>query len=362
MLQLIGKIFDPLGILGPFVIRLKILFQELWRLHLAWDEPLPNQLQTTWNACLAQLTSLQEISLPRCVFASSKRAVLQLHIFADASLAAYGTVAYVRSINENGSIHVMYLCSKNRVAPLKNDNSMELTLPKLELTAALIAARLANFLNANLNSTFDRTYLWSDSQITLQWISNDDRKFKPYVAHRVREIRRITRIADWRHCPGKENPADLLTRGINGNQLLHSSTWINGPSWLSNGSDNWPEINFIVKSSCPLLCLQVTAEAEVCTTNEPLFAIENFSCYRRIVRITAHVLRFIDRLRRKHIQTAYLSSEEIQRAETYWIKFVQSRSFHEEVAALQTGKSISKSSAILTLNPMIDENNVIHTL
>ena len=77
-----------------------------------------------------------------------------LHIFADASTKAYGAVAYLHQNKQ-----VAFTMSKTRVAPLK-----PLTLPRLELSAAVLAARLGDFIVRSLqHSHFQiNTHLWSD--------------------------------------------------------------------------------------------------------------------------------------------------------------------------------------------------------
>ena len=141
----------------------------------------------------------------------------ELHIFVDASTKAYGAVAYVKSSEADQASFVM---AKSRVAPLK-----KLTLPQLELTAALIGARLGSYLRGKLHVT--KTILWTDSQIVIHWLRSL-KQLKPYVANRVTEIKTLTRV--WRYCPTSDNPADLLTRGISANQLKTAEIWSHGPA------------------------------------------------------------------------------------------------------------------------------------
>jgi hypothetical protein len=100
----------------------------------------------------------------------------QLHIFADASIKAYGAVAYLHH-----GIEISMVVAKSRVAPLK-----KLTLPQLELMAALIGARLAKFVQRTLTQRYDSltVKLWTDSEIVLHWL-NSDKTLKPFIASRV---------------------------------------------------------------------------------------------------------------------------------------------------------------------------------
>ena len=142
-------------------------------------------------------------------------AVTVLHIFADASPRAYGTCAY---LCRNGiSTLVM---SKTRVAPLK-----ALTLPRLELMATVIGARLARHIMDSIH--IEEVFLWTDSQILLHWL-HSSRPLQTFTANRVREIHDLTENRKWRYCPTAENPDDLLTRGITSRQYQTSSIWLKG--------------------------------------------------------------------------------------------------------------------------------------
>ncbi|GFY41865.1 DUF1758 domain-containing protein [Trichonephila inaurata madagascariensis] len=44
VLSEIARVFDPLGLLSPCVVFMKILLQKLWKLNLEWDEPIPEDL------------------------------------------------------------------------------------------------------------------------------------------------------------------------------------------------------------------------------------------------------------------------------------------------------------------------------
>ena len=105
-----------------------------------------------------------------------------LHVFADASPKAYGTAVYIQYGN-----HSSLVMSKSRVAPLKQH-----TLPRLELMAAVIAARLGSFVVDSLTHNTVIHY-WSDSQIVLCWLQSK-KKLKPFIEHRVKEILAIPSI------------------------------------------------------------------------------------------------------------------------------------------------------------------------
>ena len=121
---------------------------------------------------------------------------------------------HVNSSQEN---HSSFVRAKLRSAPTK-----ELTLPLLELTTAVIGARLASYLQGQLH--VNKVCLWSDSQIVLHWL-RCTKELKPFVANRVREIKELTSLTDWKYCPTPDNPVDLLTRSITSQQIKSSEIW-----------------------------------------------------------------------------------------------------------------------------------------
>ncbi|GFW25950.1 integrase catalytic domain-containing protein [Trichonephila clavipes] len=83
-----------------------------------------------------------------------------------------------------------------RVAPLNC-----VTLPRLELLGALIAARLASKVKKIVNLKRScLQYHWSDSKIVLFWIKGNKTRWKQFVANRVNEITRLTDPHSWYHC------------------------------------------------------------------------------------------------------------------------------------------------------------------
>ncbi|GFW27074.1 integrase catalytic domain-containing protein [Trichonephila clavipes] len=140
ILSVVGRIFDPIGILGPFVIKLKCLLQELWTLGVEWDSELSPKLRHKWQQWSSEAEGLTEIKIPRFYLGNidQKISKCEIHCFSDASKSAYGTILYLRFVTCNNEIETSFICSKSHVAPLKS-----LTFPRLELTAALLSARLA---------------------------------------------------------------------------------------------------------------------------------------------------------------------------------------------------------------------------
>jgi hypothetical protein len=143
---------------------------------------------------------------------------VQLHHFSDASETGYGTVSYLRIVTDDGGVNVRFLLAETRCAP-KNFVSV----PRLELQAATVAARVDRFIRRELNlpCSLDKVEFWTDSTIVLGYIKCTDKRYKTYVAYRIEEIHDSSEPHQWRHCPTKQNPADLASRGCGIGTLVH---------------------------------------------------------------------------------------------------------------------------------------------
>ena len=207
-----AKIYDPLGLLSPFTIRLKLLFQELCHDRIEWDSNLSHEHEKKYLKLISEVGSLNEIRVARVLSAlHSKPKTSEIHGFADASESAYAAVVYLRTTYEAGKPEVKLIASKSKVAPLIKKS---ISIPKLELQGTLLLARLVDSIKAAL--PFPRTQcLWTDSMTALCWITNF-RLWKVFVKNRTDQIRKLSCPDDWRHCPGEINPADLPTRGLTG--------------------------------------------------------------------------------------------------------------------------------------------------
>lgn len=197
LLSQIATIFDPLRLLGPVIVKAKILIQQFWELKLEWDETVPMDIITMWNEYKTQLHKVGSISVPRGIIIG-ECCDLQLHGFCDASEKAFGTYIYLRSTNRSGDCIVRLVCAKSRVAPIK-----KITLSRLELCAAVLLARLYAVTSAALKREFSRIYFWSDSTIAIHWIYSSPHKLKTFVANRVAQIQNATKQAAWRHVPSE---------------------------------------------------------------------------------------------------------------------------------------------------------------
>ena len=140
ILSMISQLFDPIGFLQPFILPVKLLMQELCHLNLGWDVEIPLDKKVSWCNWLDKLCTLEKFCYPRC-FWPHKSIIYELHCFCDASAIGYSAVAYLRTIDKNGCVHVTFVMGKSRVAPLKS-----ITIPRLELVAAVIGVDIVQFI------------------------------------------------------------------------------------------------------------------------------------------------------------------------------------------------------------------------
>ncbi|XP_058826504.1 uncharacterized protein LOC131686254 [Topomyia yanbarensis] len=200
ILSAISRLFDPLGLISPIIINGKMLMQRLWLLACSWDDEVPDCIATAWEKLSVQLPKIADFRVSR--YALLPKSTIQLHTFCDASESAYGACTYARCVDSSGQVRVQLLASKSRVAPLK-----KISLPRLELCAAEVGAKLHSRIVEALQIPLASSYFWSDSTVTLQWLRAPPSTWKTFVANRVSEIQTLTHGAFWNHVAGTENPA-----------------------------------------------------------------------------------------------------------------------------------------------------------
>ncbi|XP_043478502.1 uncharacterized protein LOC122508900 [Leptopilina heterotoma] len=330
-LKIIMSIFDPLGFLSPFTIKSKILMQEVWISGISWDAPLRKEEKEIWNSWLTELMQINTCSVPRCYTNSNKNLKrCELHVFCDAGKRAYAAVAYWRLELQEG-IYTNIIASKSRVAPVK-----PLSIPRLELQAALLGSRLAQTIEKEHNFKIDERIMWSDSRTVILWVKSNPRFYNTFVAHRLGEISELTSPSEWRWVPTNENPADDATKYTN-TPLNSNQRWFFGPSFLKKEKLEWPDqavvnTDDIINSvNCKKKNCQFTAIVRHNNTCIP--DALRFSSYKRLLGSTAQILLAIDKMKGHKNQT--LSLQHLQMAEKLILKESQNLSFSDEIRDIQ---------------------------
>lgn len=354
MLSEIASIFDVIGILSPVTIRSKLLMQELWREKTSWDSPIPSELEKTFRSYYAELNVLTTFSVPRHYESITKNQPFEIFGFCDASDKAYCAVLYLRAVKPDAKS--TFICAKTKVAPLKQP-----TVPRLELQAAMLLARLINRVVKTFNRVPANIYAFSDSTIVLSWLNKPPSTWKQYVSNRVTAITAILPPECWRYVNTKENPADLATRGISTRQFLSSELWINGPSFM--GHDLPPPYNHFESSSEVTKEQKLTTICHTTTVSTECALITNFSSYQQLIYTFAYVKRFGLHAHDPELRTTrlrlLLSPKEISESRTALIYYVQHSFYQNEINALEASKPLPPKSVLTSLSPFLDELNVL---
>nr|CAH7768785.1 unnamed protein product [Callosobruchus chinensis] len=348
----IAQIFDPIGLLSPCIIQMKILMQRLWLEKLTWDELVPAHISAHWNKFFTDLTVLNDLRIHRRVLCDSAERI-EMHGFSDASEAAYGGCIYLRSTNAKGETFVSLLCAKTKVAPLKT-----VSLPRLELLGALVLARLAKKVRESLRLRIDKSVFWSDSTIVLSWLKTPPNKLKSFVSNRVSEIQQLTASDCWRHVSSGDNPADLLSRGVGPKEIAGSDIWWHAPRWLRESESCWPCKNVCV-ANVPDMRKEVTAFVSVHDDD----ILNRFSSLNKLQRVTAWMIRFAENCKTKRMNALrvsnHLSVGEIKDAAFRLTKISQHLWYKSELGRLREGKPLKYNSKVLNLKPFIDDCGIL---
>ncbi|XP_064633630.1 uncharacterized protein LOC135491588 [Lineus longissimus] len=358
LLRRIATIFDPLGLMSPYVIQGKIIMQDVWMCGVEWDEELPEEIEKKAWDWIVEITGLAQARIPRCLQLAEEMTSFQLHTFGDASKDAYGTVVYARSTYASGMVATRIVASKTKVAPLTS-----VSIPRLEMMAAVLGLQLSLSIVAALATNVKEVVFWSDSQNVLWWIKRPSRKLKPFVANRVGLIQQHTDPQQWRYVPTKENPADLPSRGVRAKDLAESSLWWDGPEFLQRDSSEWPErvvgqgdeVQDEMKNESSYLSLEEkNSLKQVMNLADTRLDPSRFSSWQRLTRVHAWVQRFIGNCQAAHTERKQgeLEVEEVKATELLLIRQCQKEAFAEEYSALCHGRELPKSSQIAGLTKL----------
>ena len=312
----------------------------------------------------------------------------ELHHFSDASNKGYGQCSYLRLIDERGQIHCSFVIGKSRVTPLK-----PVTIPRLELTAAVTSVRISDQLRRELQ--FENTEIfWTDSKVVLGYIANESRRFHVYVANRVQEIQDKTSPKQWRYIETRSNPADDASCGLCAGDIPNSK-WILGPEFLWKEEKQWPE----AMSGEEIIAGKPSEQdpevkrvvAMATTTSAPDVTLADriayFSSWFRPQKAVALCIRYVRILkrrveereqplsgegpsggRRNRDTTHYsLTVQKLQQTATVVIKATQATAFKDEVKVLSKTKEAQEFqgrrprnvTSLQKLDPFLDKDGVL---
>ena len=379
-MSIVSSVFDPLGFIAPFIFKAKHLLQELCRDKLEWDASIPEQREKEWLTWLKELKTIEQFIINRCFKPKNFGQVqsAQLHHFSDASEDGYGTVSYLRLTNTRGKVHMAFLMAKARVAPLK-----QVTIPRKELTAAVLAVRMDRMLTIELQMSLEASVFWCDSTAVLKYIKNENRRFHTFVANRVSEIRDLSDVQQWRYINTRSNPADYASRGLDAASLVGFELWREGPAFLKQEEHDWPKETSLgepISSEDPEVKKdKATVGAVVKEEGGTSALVHHYSNWNKLTKAVAWLLRLKQLLRElsrkrkdfrnldnpgqdkgmsefkaKH-REPNISIEDIREAEVALATFCQRQEYKEDIDRLTKGLNVKKESHILPLDPRLDD-------
>ena len=210
-------------------------------------------------------------------------------------------VVYLKSVTPHG-VHVTFVVSKTRVASAKG-----VTIPRLELPCSSTVVQAGGECKScsGTRNPLDEPSCFTDSKVTLFWIQRRTKEWKQFVQNRVCDIRRLLPVDVRKHFSGHENPTDILSRGMHLAELANNPLLLNGPEWLC---DSGGEILQVDEDSVPEGCLDQMKDGscQLMQSSHNLLSSENgvvnsiiectnFSTLRRLLRVTAHVFKVVER-------------------------------------------------------------------
>ena len=373
VLSIINSLYDPSGMICPVVLQGRLIQREILppktnnsEVHeYGWDDILPAHFQAQWKQWLSLLSELNSISIPRSFYPLKfNTAYQEIHIFSDASLNAIGYVCYMRSINEINEVHVAFIHAASKVSPRSAT-----TIPRLELCAALEAARCASTLYMELSTKPKDVFFHCDSQIVLGYISNNHRRFSKYVERRVHGILDLTEQKNWMYVSTKDNPADIASRPHTPSELL-STCWFTGPEFLHD-VDYSPSAVSLDPCNDPLpeekeVNENVSVNVFLTSLNETALSglFKQCNSFDKLINIVTLVIKFIhltDYIRQRLGVATAPRQLVINRDEAIktLVRAAQKEAFPDVLGCLQNKKNLPENHPIAALNPQLDNNGVI---
>ena len=379
LLRTIARCFDPIGIIAPFMLLGKLSLQTATSdKTLGRDDQLLDQLQKEVEKWRTQITALSRLRIPRWFQSEETEGQpTQLHIFTDSSSYGYGYVAYIRSKTEI-RVDVRFVFGKARVIP-KGERDAEITrhhssIPRFELTAAAAASDFYEKFKKEITELPERTFFWSDSECVLKQIKDRRTRHETFVKNRLSRIRTHTSTGDWHYVNTKANPADLVSRGIKGDDEEAWDTYLKGPEFLRD--IHWEEPEKTIEA-----VIAATWEEEEEEEKEPekrsflLETIARKSRWTDKIRIWARVKRCGRKWTTKSSagkegEIPKLTNEELTTAKKDILKEIQKKHYEKEAQFLtekgiKTAETRSKDrltrSSLKKVNPFIDEEGLIRS-
>ena len=319
VLEQVMGIYDPLGILCPFILLAKQYLRQTWLLKLAWDDPLPSELYDKWVAFFTMMFQLQQLEYPRSLQPDGTVDNPLLVIMSDASDLAYGVVAYIRWKLSSGKYWCRLIMAKNRIAPIR-----KLSTPQLELNGAVLSKRCRKVLMKEMRFSFEKVIQIVDSTTVLAMINKLSHRFHVYEGVRIGEVQSATNgdMSDWAWMEGVKNIADWTTRIKPVDDIGPLSEWYNGPAVLKQPIDEWG-LEYKIETNASLPGEKILKSSHACHKEEPLLDYSRYSSYKRLLWSLSRVIGAIKARSFAGGNVFIITPVILREAEMFLIKAVQ---------------------------------------
>lgn len=347
------RLFDPLGWLAPSILPAKLLIQRLWLQGVTWDEEIDETMATEWNNLRESINLyLPDIEIDRWLHTTeSTMNNTSIHGFCDASSRAYAAVAYLRVRTSKGDVKTSIIAAKTKVAPTKPQS-----LPRLELSGAVLLAGLLKQIKEAMNIPTSQIFAWTDSTIVLSWLFGDPTRWNTYVRNRVVEILDQIGNHNWYHVKSPENPADTASRGKFLQDLKDDKLWWKGPEWLTEGEIQYSRPNAMTTDLERKETIQVSLTID--KEKGILTRFENCDTLQELLKVIVYCKRFL-KGRKLENKDLPMNTEELDDALKTCLRIAQGYSFEEEIQHLKSNSPIKRKSKLNNLKPYLDENGLL---
>ena len=409
------SLYDITGIIQPYHLKAKLIFQRSCELKLDWDENLPSPLQENFQNWIQEWPLLEDIQINRCFLPPNGGKICYLACFSDSSNDGLGVNIYVVSEDNQGTRKSELAFCKSKVLPLKS----KYTTPRAELAGAQLNARIGNYVANALTTVLGhkpKLYFFSDSEITLYRLKKPAEMFSIWVCNRVKCIQDSTEVKNWYYVHTSENPSDISAKGMSLSELKKSDLFFHGPKWLTDKNIKFKSVGKISEQEFSLDSSEVRKAFQMKGPQmNVLFAsldeeddvikdiLDRHNNWKKSINIISWIRRFwtnfkvhqqrknkatsesqkmtlrnkakgklmpaaMNKSKQKLMPAAinriqinydelYLNPEEVTSTENLLFKYAQSKEFAEEISILSDGSEVPKSSKIKTLLPIMDEES-----
>ena len=193
VLRGLATIYDPRGLIAPYIIRAKVMLQDAWLLEGGWDDELPAEQAGKWKMWFQGLPHLSNLSIDRCFKdpeQPSSDAQLSIHCYSDTSDRAIVAAVYIHAEYPDGTVRTTLVLSKAKPAPVRRH-----MIPNLELRAAVLGLCISSLVGDALGIPVSKHTFWTDSMNVLGWVQSHSRRFKVDVGNRTSELQSVTKPA-----------------------------------------------------------------------------------------------------------------------------------------------------------------------